>query len=281
MTPRPAGERRFLSQFASAPDSRAGLARAAVLLARVHCPDADPDRVEGMLQRLATDLRALAPRTAGARERAAALADLLAGRRGLRGDRDTYDDPRNSCLECVLDRRVGIPIALALVWMCVGRRVGWEVDGIGLPGHFLVRVKGRDGETVLADPFHGGGVLTRQDVRALLEALHGRPVRLHRRRFAPMHSRDILLRVLRNLRAGYGRRGDPVRALAVADDMLLLSPGLPEALRDRGLLRLETGRASEAVPDLRAYAESLERGPGLEATLRLLGLLTDGGESRN
>lgn len=281
MIVRPVPERRFLSLFASAPDARAGLARAAVLLARTECPDADPDRVEGLMHSLAVHLRTSAAGEPTAAGRAAALADLLAGQRRLRGNTDDYEDPRNSCLECVLDRRLGIPLALSLVWMGVGRRVGWHVEGVGLPGHFVVRITGRDGESILADPFHEGRLLSREGLRRLMESLHGRPVEIDPSALRSVHPREVLLRMLRNLRSCYRRRGDTVRALAVAEDMLLLAPGLPEALRDRGFLRMEWGDRRGGLEDLRAFVERLAGGGHAEAAIRLLRTLTDDAEMRN
>jgi len=278
---RPPSERRFLASIAASPDPRAGLARAAVLLARTECPDADPDRVESMLQSLGADLRRRAPGARTAGERAEGLRDLLSGTRRLRGNREDYGDPRNSCIECVLDRRVGIPIALSIVWMAVGRRAGWDVDGVGLPGHFVVRVRGSDGEDLLADPFHGGGVLSRLDAKRLLEGLLGRRVRLRPEHFEPVSPRELLVRVLRNLRTCYRGRGDRTRGLAVAEDMLLVAPGLPEALRDRGLLRLEAGDRAGAVSDLRSFFEEEPSGADAEATRRLVAALTDGAEILN
>jgi regulator of sirC expression with transglutaminase-like and TPR domain len=281
---RTAGERSLLARAASRPSTAdAGIARAAVLLARTECPDADPDRVEAGLVALAGAARRRGVAASSAGDRVRVLAEVLAGERGLRGDRERYDDPRNSCLECVLDRRTGIPLSLSLLWMETGRLLGWRVEGVGLPGHFVVRVHGRDGGSAMADPFHGGGVLTRARARDLLRELHGRPVRIGARDLAPVRPRDALLRMLRNLRASYRRRGDRERALSVAEDMLLLAPGLPEALRDRGMLRLEGGDRDGAKGDLREFLAAPGRtAPGTAAEVaRLLHSLTDDAELPN
>ncbi|MHC4922962.1 MAG: SirB1 family protein [Planctomycetota bacterium] len=274
-------DRRFLAGFASAPGVRVGLTRAAVLLARTECPDADPDRVEAELDVLS---RALREQGKGARtpaERAEALADLLGKARGLAGDVETYDDPRNSCPECVLDRGLGIPLTLSILWMGVGRRTGWQVDGVGFPGHFLVRVSGADGGTVLADPFRGGRVLGLDDARDLLEAMRGRPLTLRPEHVRSLEPRAILMRMLRNLRGCYTSRGDRARALRVADDMLILSPGLPEALHDRGMLRLATGNRGGAVRDLREFVNGEPESVPAVRALRLLLSLTNNPEMLN
>jgi regulator of sirC expression with transglutaminase-like and TPR domain len=167
-----------------------------------------------------------------------------------------------------------------MAWMETGRRAGWRVEGLGLPGHFLVRVHGREDET-LADPFHGGGTLTRSDLKHLLHTLAGKPVALSGLDLGGRPAGDLLLRMLRNLRASYRRRGDRLKGLSVAEDMLLLVPGLPEALRDRGLLRIEGGERREGFADLRAYVEAAPSDPGAEGVLRLLATMTADADHAN
>jgi len=275
---RTAAERGLLARVAGTRGEDAGLARAAVLLARTECPDADPDRVEARLGAMAADVRVRGAAAATAEERVRALASVLSS---LRGNHEAYDDPKNSCLECVLDRRVGLPLSLSMIWMEAGRRAGWRVEGVGLPGHFLVRVHGREEDSALADPFHGGGVLTRADLKHLLHSLTGKPVPLTGLDLGGRDAGDLLLRMLRNLRASYRRRGDRLRGISVAEDMLLLSPGLPEALRDRGLLRIEGGDRRAGLADLRAYIEAAPADPGAEGVLRLLSTLTADADHAN
>jgi regulator of sirC expression with transglutaminase-like and TPR domain len=275
-------ERGFLSRVAGGDAGCAGIGRAAVLLARVHCPDADPDRVEALLERAAGRVRRAAAGGPGdATGRARALAATLSGGMGLRGDREEYDDPRNSCLECVLDRRRGLPLSLSLLWMEAGRRVGWPVEGVGLPGHFVVRVRGPSGGGVLVDPFHGGVPLPRARLRALLRHAHGGDGPFPASALDAALPREILLRLCRNLRASYRRRGDAARGLAVAEDMLLLEPGLPEALRDRGLLRWETGDRKRGAADLRGFLAAEPSATGAEEIRRLLAIHAGAAESRN
>jgi regulator of sirC expression with transglutaminase-like and TPR domain len=278
---RAAAERDLLSRVGRERRYGAEFARAAVLLARTACPDADPDRVDGILESLGTELRRRGRGAETPEDRAALLAGILAGERGLRGNRERYDDPRNSCLECVLDRRLGIPLALSVLWMETARRAGWRVDGIGLPGHFVVRVRD-DGEGgVLADPFHGGGVLTAGALKSMVRDLTGKPVLLADLDLDGLAPPDLLLRMLRNLRAAFRRRADRRAALAVAEDMLLLSPGLPEALRDRGMLRLDGGDRAGGIADLREFLDRAPKAPGAETVLRLVSIVTDGAELPN
>jgi regulator of sirC expression with transglutaminase-like and TPR domain len=274
-------ERAFVAATASAPSGLRGVWHAATLLARVECPDADPGRVEALLERIARDLRAMDEDPEDATGRAKVLAALLAAGHGLSGDRETYDDPRNSCLECVLDRSRGIPLTLSLIWIEAARRRGWSAEGVGLPGHFVARIRGRDGSEALVDPFHGGGILTLQEATELLRDLHGRPVRIRPRDLEPARARDVLVRLLRNLRSAYRRRGDRDRALSVADAMLLVAPGLPEGLRDRGLLRVGAGDRPGGLADLRAFLAGEPHGPEAGPVLRLVESLTDDAELPN
>ena len=278
---RPAADRALLARVAGTRGEDAGLARAAVILARTVCPDADPDRVEARLGALAAEVRAAGGAAATGAARAAILARVLVAGAGLRGDAARSDDPRNSCLECVLDGRPGLPLTLAFAWMEAGRRAGWRVEGVGLPGHVVVRVPAASGDPVLADPFHGGGVLSRADLKHLLATLAGRPVALSGLELGGRTPGDLLLRMLRNLRAGYRRRGDRLRGISVAEDMLLLAPGLPEALRDRGHWRVEGGEREAGLADLRAFVEAAPDDPGAEEALRLLAAMTGDADSRN
>jgi regulator of sirC expression with transglutaminase-like and TPR domain len=279
---RPPAERGFLSRVAGGDAGCPGLGRAAVLLARVHCPDADPDRVDLFIEETAFRVLHLAPGFPDdAPGRARSLGAVLAGARGLRGDRKEYDDPRNSCLECVLDRRRGLPLSLSLLWMETGRRLGWRVEGVGLPGHFVVRVRGPSGGGILVDPFHGGRPLPRTRLRALLRHAHGGVGPFPPDALDEASPREILLRLCRNLRAAFHRRGDAARGLAVAEDMLLLAPGLPEALRDRGILLWEAGDRRRGAADLRGFLDAAPTAPGAEEIRRLLAIHAGAAESRN
>ena len=295
-------ERGFLRRVAAAPSGR-GLARAAVLLARTGCPGADPDRVEAILEGLAAEILRRSRDTPSTAARARAMAEVLpasplsAEEVGTGGTE--YDDPRHSCLECVLDRKRGLPIALSLLWMEAARRAGWRMDGVGLPGHFVVRLHGDAGggdagggdggsdagepknAPIHLAPFHGGEVIARPGLRRLMHSLHGRAVPLRAAMLRAMSPRELLLRLLRNLRSSFRRRGEREKAIRVAEDMLLLAPGLPEAYRDRGLLRVETGDRSGGVEDLRQYLSGTRWDGGADTVLRLLAVLTDDAELPN
>ena len=176
-------------------------------------------------------LDALARRAAPAIENAAtpdaagrALAATLFKELAFRGNTAAYYDPRNSFLADVLDRRLGIPISLSVLYMEVARRLGLAVGGVGFPGHFLVRVDGGAAPLIL-DPFANGAALSRADLEALLERASGPDARLADVSLAPSPKRAILVRMLNNLAGIYGRDGDTDRSLEVLERVAALDPG--------------------------------------------------------
>jgi regulator of sirC expression with transglutaminase-like and TPR domain len=188
---------------------------------------------------------------------AAAVARFLFEEEGFRGNVEDYYDPRNSFLDDVLDRRLGIPITLSIVYVAVAARAGLEAAGVGLPGHFVVRAE-RRGRHRLLDPFHGGALLDRADCEALVGRVRPGGGPLDPRWLAPVTPRQIFIRMLTNLKAVYSALGDWGRALAAADRILLLAPDAAEELRDRGMLHARLGQGPAAVRDWEAY---LQRAP--------------------
>jgi regulator of sirC expression with transglutaminase-like and TPR domain len=212
------------------PDAAIDLARAALAVARIEYPDLDErrelQRLEALAARVGTVSREA---TAATLER---LKRFLFDQEGFRGNADEYYDPRNSCLNDVLDRKLGIPITLSVLTMEVGRRVGLDIVGVGLPGHFIVSTT-IGGRPVLLDPFNGGAVLTPSSAADVAARAVGRPVKIEEAHWAPCARRQIVVRMLRNLKTIYARRADWVRALGVIDRLLLIEPDTPTHLRDR------------------------------------------------
>jgi regulator of sirC expression with transglutaminase-like and TPR domain len=178
------------------------------------------------------------------------LHDVLYREVGYRGPTAAeYGDPANSLLDAVIERRIGLPISLAIVELETAWRIGLRLVGIGLPGHFIVG--GPDG--LLADPTGGGNLLTPDDCQALLRRSVGEGVLFHVGMLRPAGRREILTRVLRNLRAARLGRRDWPAALDAIDLLLVLEPTDPEHGRDRGLLLGRMGRYGEAVRELSRY----------------------------
>jgi regulator of sirC expression with transglutaminase-like and TPR domain len=240
-----------------ADETRLDLAEAALLVARDEYPELEPAPYLALLDAWAGRVRERLPVHAGPAAAAAALRAVLFDEKGLRGNADDYYDPRNSFLNDVLDRRSGIPISLSAVYLAVGRRAGLVVEGLGLPGHFIVRVGGTPG--VLLDPFFGGTELSEEQCQDRLDRVFGRKARVDAAMLAPCDTRAILARMLRNLKIIYGKRDDHLRAVRVCDRLLELDPEQAAERRDRGLLYAGLGCYGLAADDLEAYARRAPR----------------------
>lgn len=173
---------------------------------------------------------------------------------GFHGDTLDYYDPRNSFLNHVIRRRTGIPISLSVLCMVLGDRVGLRFSGIGLPGHFVVRHEAMDpAQRIYVDPFHRQTLANREACRRLVSRVAGREVHLPEEAFAPQTTRQIMVRMLANLKAAYLRRADFHRTVAVLDRLLLLLPVDAQQWRDRGLLHYQMDNYSQASFDLHRY----------------------------
>jgi len=234
------------------------LARASLLVACEEYPQLEVDRYLERLDSMAEGLRGQlgdSPQSA-----IAALNRLLFEEEGFRGNTREYYDPRNSFLNDVLDRRTGIPITLSTVYIAVGRRAGASVEGVGLPGHFVVRVSTPAGEA-LADPFHGGAVLTPEDCQERLDRIYGGRVRMAADMLAPCPARAVLTRTVRNLKAIYIKAEDHERALRTAELLVLLSQGAADEIRDRGIVYASLECYALAAADLEAYVAATPQAP--------------------
>ena len=252
-------------------DEKIDLARACLLIAQDAYPGLEIDRYLGDIERMALRLRSRMPQTGGAEERVVALNQYLFDDLGFQGNADDYYDPRNSYLNEVIDRRIGIPITLSILYMEVGRRIGLPIEGVSFPGHFLVRLRMRGG-TLVIDPFTGGMPLSEVELRERLQRVIPQGVadnvpvaELPMDQFLePATNRQILSRLLRNLKGIYRDTDKPERMLDVLNRMLIISPGASAELRDRGFLyhRLECWRP--ALKDLTDYAEREPDAPDLD-----------------
>ncbi len=235
-------------------ESAVDLAEAALLIAQDAYPDLNVDAYLERLDAIAEPLRAQWRAYAPLEEQVAVLNDRLFGEMGFRGNRDAYYDPRNSYLNEVLDRRLGLPITLSVVYMEVARRLGLSVAGVGLPGHFIVAAE-RDGTSLLLDPFNGGESLTVEGCRRLVTDASANSVPFTESQLAPVRKRQILTRMLNNLKKTYLMRDDAEAAWPVVEKMVCLNPESAMDRRDRGLLAYRLNNFAQARQDLRYYLE--------------------------
>lgn len=253
-------------------DADISLFATALLIARDEYPDLDPTVYDGMIHQHVQQLR---PRVAAIDHepmRMLAINQYLFDDLGYAGNHDAYYDPRNSYVNDVCERRLGIPISLALIQIEVARRLDIALEGVSFPGHFLVRLPVDDGVLVM-DPFNRGRPLDVDELReragnhvngdhvddnALHQVLH------------PATNRAILVRMLRNLHGIYAERNDWQRAVRSADRVLSLSPDHPDALRDRGAGYLELGHKLGARRDLGRYLQLAPEAPDAAKVRELL-----------
>lgn len=228
--------------------------RAGLLFAR-ECayPDLRPSDYLIQIEDLAEAARRALAAHRSPHARGSGLAEYLAQAAGFRGNVAEYGDPRNSYLNQVLERRLGLPISLSVIFLEIGRRLRLPVAGIGMPGHFIVQVGGAEGPLYL-DPFNGGRRLTLADCQALVQSSTGRcPVEFDPRWLEPTPPRDIVARMLNNLRGFYVSVEDWPLAVAVLERLRALQPAVASHLRDLGVVHYRLGRFRQAAALLNEY----------------------------
>jgi regulator of sirC expression with transglutaminase-like and TPR domain len=242
-------------ELASTPGDDLDVALGAALIARDVYPDLDVTALLARFDVLAEPLAHESLRDLPAVVQAERLAHHLFEVEGLRGNESSYHDPRNSLLPDVLERRLGIPITLSLVYVEVARRLGVPARGVGFPGHFLVRIDPPCGSPpIVVDPFFRGRLLDDAALdRLLARAAPGQPLRPEH--LAPATPRAVLLRMLTNLKLNYLSRGENARALLVLDRMVALAPRSGGLLRERGLVAAKLGAVETACADLARFLE--------------------------
>lgn len=255
-------------QIARSPDP--DLATAALLIARLEYPRLDASRYLDRLDQMGDEAAERLAREPAdePRRQVAALNGFLFDEEGFAGNRKQYDDPRNSFLNAVLDRRSGIPVTLALVYMEVARRAGLRVDGVNFPGHFLLRLP--NGAAVMTggaadlilDPFHRGTILSEPDCRRLLRSHAGADAVFEPGLLAGATKLQILVRMLVNLKRIYVKMRSFPQGLAMTELLLALDPSALTELRDRGLLAYNLNDFPGALRDLEAYLRYTARGDG-------------------
>ena len=207
-------------------------------------------KLDGLAERVASRLHG----DAGPHETLTRMRTVLVEEEGFSGNTEEYNDPRNSFLNDVLDRRLGIPIALSTVYMEVGRRIGFCLQGIGFPGHFLIK-HCTPSEEIVVDPFHTGRIMADADLQSQLDTNFGGRIRHEPKLLATITSREFLFRMLSNLKSIYVRARDTERALAAVERMLVLAPENSREHRDRGVLLAQLDRPLEALSVLAKYRE--------------------------
>ncbi len=252
--------RQRFARLVSRPETAIDLAEAALVIAQEEYPELEVARYLSCLDEMGAEVRARVAPAEDPHRLIAALGDYLFRDQGFHANTDDYYDPRNSFLNDVLDRRIGIPITLSTVYLEVGRRLGLRLHGVGMPGHFLVKYAGPDEEIVI-DPFSGGALVSHAECQRILDRSYHGKVAFEPRFLATVGTRQILTRMLNNLKAIYFKKQGFAKALSVVERILILEPGSATEVRDRGLVLSQLKRYPEATADLERY---LKLAPGAE-----------------
>jgi regulator of sirC expression with transglutaminase-like and TPR domain len=267
----------------NAPEERLPLLDGALLIARDEYPELNIGGIASEVHSLAHGLIVSLGTDASDLDRISALHGLLFDDMGFVGNRDDYYDPRNSYLNEVLERRTGIPISLAIIYIEIGRLMGLNLRGVGFPGHFLVRAETRDG-LQLIDPFNGGASVGMEQLQERLDAARQAGSDIPNSQYSgaieeliePTDNRHILVRMLRNLKAIYLGNQDNPRALRCTDRIVTLLPDSALEYRDRATLYLTLGAQHAARGDFELYLKLMpdaEDRSEVEAQMRDLALV--------
>jgi regulator of sirC expression with transglutaminase-like and TPR domain len=261
----PSGEgwdpRLVLTSVGAQEDAAIDIAEAGLALAALDRQQTTPETYHEHLAAIGAEMRTAAADAdvnadgdAGLFARATTLGKVLSGIFTYQGDRVTYDDLQNANLMRVIDRRKGLPVALAILYIHAARSLGWAIEGVNFPGHFVVRLQNA-GRAVILDPFAGGEPCTTADLRRKLKAAAGEKAELQPEHYAPVGNRDILLRLENNLKIRLIQEGDLEKAAAVLERMLLIAPKHAPLYREAGLIQARLGNLSAARGALQRFLE--------------------------
>ncbi|HEY8189062.1 MAG TPA: transglutaminase-like domain-containing protein [Micavibrio sp.] len=249
---------KILQDIGTQRDEAIDLARTALYLAAMEQPGLSLERYETHLKRMAAEVgeRHAALLEAGAGDKAetrlAALKHIVADKYGYNGDNETYDDLQNASLIRVIDRRKGMPIALGILYIQIGRSLGWAVQGLNVPGHFVCRID-QDASRLIFDPFNRCGLLIAPDLRKLVKQSLGPNAELSSTYYEPAGNRTILLRLQNNIKLRRIESEDYEGALHVVEAMRAIDPQEYRLLLDAGVLYARTNRLQNAIESLENY----------------------------
>jgi regulator of sirC expression with transglutaminase-like and TPR domain len=251
-------------QAVDRPEEKIDLGRAALTIALSDYPNLDIAAYLARIDQFAVEVTQRCDASGDVFQSIAALNAVLFNEHGFRGNADDYYDPKNSFLNEVIERKTGIPITLSVLYMEVAQRVGVTLDGVGFPGHFLVKCA-NDGAEIVIDPFDRGEIKSHEELGRMLERLYGRASGLRSEFLKPASKSDILKRMLGNLKAIYLKVNDLVKLLGVLDRAIILDPAGAETVRDRGAVYLRLECYAQARTDFETYLRLAPQADDAEA----------------
>jgi regulator of sirC expression with transglutaminase-like and TPR domain len=234
-------------------DEKIDLLRGALLIAETDYPQLRPELYVRKIEELAVRAKSRLADGSDAAESIQIVNQILFDEEGLRGNNEDYYDPRNSFVNDVLDRKLGIPITLAVIYMEVARRIGFPLFGVGMPGHFLLKHYDVDGRQTLIDCFESGKILSATDCQHRLNEIYSGQLALQPNFLGAVPRRQILMRMLNNLRSIYLTRRNFRKAVQIVDLILAIYPRSPEDVKQRAVLLHEIGQTSRALEDFDLY----------------------------
>lgn len=243
-----------------ADEDRLELDRAALLIAAEEYPAMEVETYLYRLDMMGAEAKAHMTPLADPAMRVMMLAQFLSEELGFRGNAENYYDARNSFLNEVIDRRTGIPITLSVVYLEIARRLGLPLFGVGLPGHFILKYV-ENGEEFFLDPFHRGQLLTEAGCREIVEQMYKGQLEFRSEFLAAVTRKQILTRMLQNLKVIYSREQDHSKTLSVIERILLIQPDSVAEIRDRGLVQLGLQRYAQSLADLEEYLRLAPHAP--------------------
>ncbi len=255
--------RQYFYQEIQQSDEKIDLAKAALYIAQEEYPHLDPKEYLNTLDTMAAQLQERLPASKYPLRIIQSINKYFYDDLGFSGNTSDYYDPGNNFLNDVIQRRLGIPITLSVVYLELAKRVNFPMVGIGMPGHFLIRPDIDDME-IFVDVFNHGEVMFLEDCQQKLNQIYGQSVTLQPEFLEVVSNRKILARILNNLKIIYLNQQDLERSLSVIERILMLFPDLTTELRDRGLLYYRLGYRSAAEQDFTNY---LEKAPHEDTTL--------------
>ena len=256
-------DRNAFKQLLNQPDNDISLAKAALMVAKLEYPELNINDYLLKIQNIAEEIHNRLPATANAAEILKQLNHVLFIEKGYEGNTDSYYDPRNSFLNDVIERKLGIPISLSILYIELGNALGLPLSGISFPGHFLVKLEISDGAIVL-DPYFGGISLNEEDIEDRLREYYGATLNKSRTYgvLSSSTNREIILRVMRNLRNLYIQDEIWEKALPFADIMVEMDDDQADALKARAAIYDQQECHIPALADYSAYLKLSPDTPG-------------------
>jgi regulator of sirC expression with transglutaminase-like and TPR domain len=236
-------------------DEQIDLLTSALTIAKLEYPELDVSVYRQRVTTIAEHVKERASRSADSLETLAVINEVLFGDEGFRGNVSDYYDPKNSFFNDVLDRKLGIPITLSVLYMEVARRAGVPVFGVGMPGHFLLKFYEVDGRELFLDAYNSGRLLSPEDCQEKLTEIYNGQIPLDAKFLTPVGKRQILTRMLNNLRSIYMTNRLLKKALAVIDLILVIYPRSSDDVKQRAMLRYQLGFLHGAADELDEYVK--------------------------